>query len=148
MPQRGADQPGPAGKADAERFASSTARLLDDSHCEDVLVLDLRGLSPVTDFFVIATGTSDRQIQSVSEEVRALARHQGQGRPVTDSGDSSGWVVADFFDVVIHLFSPELRAYYDLESLWSDARRVDWRAVTKPGEFSHILRDRGVEVAG
>jgi len=124
--------------AEPSRFACLVARLLDDSRCEQVLVIDLRGLSPVTDYFVIATGTSDRQIASVSQDVRELARQEGQGPPSSDGAEGGGWVVADFFDVVVHLFSPELRSYYDLESLWADAPRVDWRSVTRPGQFAKL----------
>jgi ribosome-associated protein len=124
--------------ADARRFACRVARLLDDSRCEHVLVLDLRRLSPVTDYFVIATGTSDRQIASVRDNVQALGRQDGQGPASSDGAEGGGWVVADFFDVVVHLFSPELRVYYDLESLWGDAPQVDWRAVTQPGQFAKL----------
>ena len=123
---------------EARHLACAVARLLDDSRCENVVVLDLRGLSPVTDYFVIATGTSDRQIASVAKDVRELAREEGQGAPASDGAQGGGWVVADFFDVVVHLFSAELRAYYDLESLWGDAAAVDWRSVTTPGQFARL----------
>lgn len=138
MPRRGGEQSPQARAAETKRFACFVARLLDDSRCEHVLVLDLRGLSPVTDYFVIGTGTSDRQIASVSDDVRELARQEGQGSPSSDGAEGGGWVVADFFDVVIHLFSPELRSYYDLESLWADAPQVDWRSTTKPGQFAKL----------
>lgn len=111
---------------EAQRFAVDAARLMEDDKCEDVVVLDLRGLSPVCDFFIIGTGTSDRQMRAVSDHVIELAGRY-QDEPYTVSGYEDGvWVVVDFVDVVVHLFDPERRAYYDLESLWGDGKRVPW----------------------
>jgi ribosome-associated protein len=99
---------------------------MDDDRCEDVLVLDLRGLSTVCDLFVIATGTSDRQLRSVSEHIDDLGRARGE-RPFTRSGlDTATWIVLDYVDVVVHLFDAEHRRYYELETLWGDAPRIDW----------------------
>ena len=115
------------------------ARLLADCKCEDVVVQDLRGLSQVTDFYVIVTGTSQRQIHSVADDLKRLARAEGH-TPMGIHGDgASTWVVADFVDVVVHLFDSHTRSYYDLESLWAEAKRVDWRAATEPGQFTHLL---------
>jgi len=122
-----------------DRFACAAARLLADGNCHDVIVLNLRGLSPVTDFFVLATGTSDRQIASLARDLRHLARHEDQAVGGVHGGDGGSWVIGDFYDVVVHLFAAETRAYYDLESLWGDAERIDWQAVTRPGEFAHLL---------
>ncbi len=111
---------------------------MEDNKCEQVLVLDLRGISPMADYFVIASGGSERQLHSVIEELRELARQEGQSPAATDGHGSAGWIVADFFDVVIHLFSYEMREYYDLEGLWADAPRLDWRSATTPGQFARI----------
>lgn len=110
------------------------ARLLAQSKCQDPHVLDLRTLSPVADYFVIATGSSQRQMASVAREVADLAH--SCGRPVLgmDAQNSSRWIVVDLVDVVAHLFDLEARAYYDLESLWGDRRNVDWAAVARPGK--------------
>lgn len=101
-------------------------------------MLDLRGISPVADYIVLATGTSSRQLHAMVRELAEMATAEGQPTPGYDGEESDGWVVADFFDVVVHLFSHELRRHYDLESLWADAKEVDWRAVTKPGQFAHV----------
>lgn len=90
-----------------------------------MVVLDLKGLSPVTDFFVIGTGTSARQMRAVADDLEELAKELGD-RVMTRSIDDH-WIVLDFVDVVIHIFSDEARAFYDLESLWGDAQRVTWR---------------------
>ena len=106
-------------------FAMEAARLLEDRHCTDVQLLDLRGISQVCDFILIGSGTSDRQMRSVADEIDDLGRDMGTSRFRTNNDPASTWIVVDFVDVVVHLFEPSRRAYYDLEDLWSDASRVD-----------------------
>jgi ribosome-associated protein len=86
---------------------------------EDILLLDIRDISPVTDFFVICNGNSERQLRALTEGVREMTKkelgitpHHVEGEPF------SGWVLLDYVDVVVHVFSPELRAFYNLEGLW------------------------------
>ena len=97
---------------------------LSDLKAQDVVVLDLRGLSDATDFFVIATGTSDMHVRAVADHVvEAMA---GAGvRPHHAEGLSQGrWALLDFVDIVVHVFHPSQRDFYQLERLWSDAPRV------------------------
>lgn len=129
-------------ESDAQRFACYVARVAADSRLEQVIVMDVRGHCQVTDFFVIATGTSDRQLASLADEIKQLARAQQQGLFRSDAGAGSGWVVVDCIDVVAHLFTAEQRAYYDLESLWGDGRIVDWVNRTTPGQFARLGKDR------
>ena len=119
----------PTGASEATpAFAIEAARLLRDDKCEDVLVLDLRGRSQITDFFVIATGTSQRQMRSAGLHVTELAAERGVGVFSTNLSDrESSWFVLDVVGVVVHLFESHTRAYYDLEMLWGDAERVEWR---------------------
>ncbi len=113
-------------RSNARVFAIEAARLLADRHCEDVLVLDVHGLSQVSDYVLIGTGTSDRQMKSLADELEDLAIQYGEKvfRSNRDTGVT--WIVIDFIDVVAHLFEPNQRAYYDLEQLWSDAPHVPW----------------------
>ena len=105
-------------------IAIELARLALARHCRDVVVLDLRGLSPVTDFFVIATGTSARQMASLAQEMSDIA----SSSPLSVDGLSQGsWVLLDLFDVVVHLFDADHRSYYDLEMLWGDAPKTRWK---------------------
>jgi len=121
-----APQPDSDDQAKAEAFAVQAARLAADTRCEEVLVLDVRGRSPVTDYYVIATGTSDRQMRAVADEIGRAGAEQGN-RPWHVAGmDAASWILLDFVDVVVHLFSKDLRHYYDLEILWGDAPRVEW----------------------
>jgi len=112
-------------------FAKEAARIAEEMHAEEVLILDLRGLSSVADFFVIGTGTSDRQMRAIADEIEQYGRGVGQ-KPYGRSGyDSPTWLLIDYVDVVIHLFDPAKRHYYDLELLWGDAPRIEWQqAVT------------------
>lgn len=102
----------------------AAARLAAERHCTDIVVLDLTGISPATDYFVIATGTSNRQMRSVADEICQAAREQGQQRFGRAGYDQGRWILLDFVDVVIHIFDAEYRDYYDLELLWGDAERL------------------------
>jgi len=112
------------------------------SGCEQVLTMHVAGISQVTEYLVIATGTSQRQLKSVAEEMRDLAKQEGQSVFRSDAGDGTGWVVIDFVDVVVHLFTAEQRAFYDLESLWGDGKQVDWVNRTTPGQFARLSSRR------
>ena len=109
------------------RFAIEAAQLCHDTHCSDVLVLDVRGLSDLFDYLVIASGTSDRQIKSLADDLEDLGRDNGHERFGRDLDGPATWLVLDFVDVVVHLFEPAARAHYDLEMLWGDASQVSWR---------------------
>ena len=103
------------------------AQSAEDHKGKDILVLDLRGLTPIFDFFVIATGTSRRHIHTLAEEIDAAMHTQGQARLSIQGYEASRWIVQDYGDVVVHVFDPDAREYYALEDLWADAPRVDWQ---------------------
>ena len=98
-----------------------------DRHCTDIVVLDLRHLSPVTDFFLIATGTSDRQMASLAREMADTAAQSNHPAFSIGGLPQSTWVLIDFIDVVVHLFDTDSRSYYDLEMLWGDAPKTRWK---------------------
>ena len=108
----------------AKALALTTARIAAERHCTDIVVLDLIEISPATDYFVIATGTSDRQMRTVADDICKAAREQGQQRFGRAGYDQGRWILLDFFDVIIHIFDAEYRDYYDLELLWGDAKRL------------------------
>ena len=105
-------------------FALAAAKVAAERHCSDITVLDLRGKSPATDYFVIATGTSDRQMRTVADEICEAAREQGLQRFGRAGYEQARWILLDYVDVVIHIFDSEYRDYYDLELLWGDADRL------------------------
>jgi ribosome-associated protein len=116
-------------KQDADRaraFAIEAARLVRDDKCEDVVVLDVRKRSSMTDFLVIGSGTSDRQMRSVLQHVEELGAKTGNPAVRVSVDERSTWILADFVDVMVHLFEPNTRAHYDLEMLWGDCERVSW----------------------
>jgi len=106
--------------------ACLAARIASDNKGRDILVLDMRGITPLYDFFVLATGNSRRQIHTISEEIDATLQEQGDLRLSIEGYEASKWVVQDYGDLIIHVFDPALREYYGLEELWADAPRIDW----------------------
>lgn len=110
----------------AHVFALDAARLLSDDKCQDVMVLDVQKLSQVTDFIVIATGTSDRQMRSSLKNVEEMGESRGHRVFRSSADERASWLLADFVDVIVHVFEPNARAHYDLEMLWGDAPRLEW----------------------
>ncbi len=111
----------------AKAFAIASAKLAGERHCTDVVVLDMRKISQVTDYFLIATGTSDRQMRSVADEIADLGKKEHKFSLFGRAGYEYGhWVLLDFVDVVVHVFDSKARDYYDLEMLWGDAKRIDY----------------------
>jgi ribosome-associated protein len=102
------------------------ARVAEDNKGKDIGVLDMRGITPLYDFFVIVTGISRRQIHNLAEEIDASMRAQGETRLSIEGYEASKWVVQDYGDVVVHVFDPDTRTYYGLEDLWADAPHLDW----------------------
>ncbi|MBL0871322.1 MAG: ribosome silencing factor [Phycisphaerales bacterium] len=101
------------------------ARTLRDLKCTDVLILDVRGHSQLADYLVLASGTSDRQMRTVADEVTRLARQRGEPVVSTSADTRTTWIVIDCFETVVHIFEPTTRAYYDLESMHEGARRLN-----------------------
>jgi ribosome-associated protein len=116
---------------EAEAFAVAAARIAADRHCSDIVVLDLKGMSPATDYFVIATGTSDRQMRTVTDEISDEARKRGMQRFGRAGYEQGRWILLDYVDVVFHIFDSQYRDYYDLELLWGDAERLKWERDAK-----------------
>ena len=102
------------------------AQIAQDNKARDIVVLDMRELTPLYDFFVIVTGTSRRQIHTLAEEIDAAMRAEGDARMGIEGYEASKWVVQDYGDILVHVFDPDTRQYYTLEELWADAKRVDW----------------------
>jgi ribosome-associated protein len=111
---------------ETRRFAIDAARLAGDTRCQNVVVLDVRGLCQVTDYFVLATGTSAKQMRSVAEEIEELGTPR-KFTAISRSGyEAANWMLIDFVDVIVQVFSPSARSYYDLDGLWGDAPKVEW----------------------
>ena len=103
-------------------LAARAAALMLDKHAKDVSIMDLRGLTSVTDFFVIGTGDSPVQVKAIVDHVDDSLRKGGDKPYHIEGYDAFSWVIVDFVDVVVHIFSPASREYYGLERLWADAK--------------------------
>jgi ribosome-associated protein len=107
--------------------ALAAARTAKENRATNVAVLDMRELTTIFDYFVLATGTSRRQLHAISEEIdHLLEDRMGDRRLGIEGYDLSRWILLDYGDVVVHLFDAETRAYYSLEDLWGQAKRVEW----------------------
>jgi len=115
-----------ADPATTRKFAIDAAKLCHDDKCTRIRLLDVRNLSQVTDYIVIASGTSERQMRSVLKHIEDLGAESGFRAYRVSTDERAVWLLADFVDVVVHLFEPEARQHYDLEMLWGDAERVQW----------------------
>src|SRR5437867_10151925 len=110
---------------DSRRLALLCRELADNKKAEDIAILDMRELSSVTDYFVIASGTSEPHLRAISDEITDKLRQEHEVRPrAVDGTLTAGWLVLDFFDVIVHLMRTDVRAHYDLEGLWGDAPRL------------------------
>ena len=105
-------------------LAQRAAQIALDNKAQDLVLLDLRGVSDMTDFFIIASGTSDTAVRSIGQHV--LEEMKKEGSPVThvEGLESGRWVLLDFVDFVVHVFHPTLRNFYQLERLWADAEQI------------------------
>lgn len=105
----------------------------------DVKIIQVKGLSSLTDFLLIASGTSDRHVMAVAEEVRLKLKTEHALQPLAVEGMNEGrWVLIDYGDVMVHVFQPDIRSFYDLEGLWSEApllpipAELQWEASSGP----------------
>lgn len=109
----------------ARTLALAAARIAEETRGTDVRVLDLRGLTDVFDYFVVATGSSRRQLHAMADEIEKAVKQDLHDRKRGGEGYEEGrWIILDYGDVMVHLFDAEAREYWDLEHLWGDAKRV------------------------
>lgn len=113
--------------------AIAAAQTAHDNRGQDILVLDLQSVTPVFDYFIIATGTSRRQLHAMAEEIDRVMVEQFHDKRLGQEGYAVGnWILLDYGDIVVHLFDESAREYYSLDQLWSEAGKVDWQAATGP----------------
>ncbi len=112
-----------------EPIARRAADLASELKANDIVVLDLRGVTDMTDFFVIASGTSDTHVRAVAEHIQTGLKESGVSTTMTEGVTQGRWALLDYHDCVIHVFHPTLRQFYQLERLWGDATPVKLGAV-------------------
>lgn len=97
----------------------------DDKHAEDIVVLNMQGISLLADYFMICHGNSDRQVQAIAREIQEKAQENGYEVKRMEGFDSARWILVDLGDVVAHIFHKDERVFYNLERLWGDAPQLD-----------------------
>ncbi len=112
-------------KQQAKELALVAANIARDRNGSDIVAMDLMGKSPATDFFVIATGTSGRQLRTIADEITVEAKKMGLPLFGQAGYDEARWILLDFVTVVVHLFDQEYREFYDLEMLWGDGEKLE-----------------------
>jgi ribosome-associated protein len=118
----------PPRKRSPRKLPAAVRRAVDAAHDRkgsDVVVLDLRPADGFTDYFVIVTGQNIRQIQAISDAIQESLEEKGTRPSHVEGGDHAGWILLDYFDFIVHIFSPETRAFYGLERLWGSADRIE-----------------------
>jgi ribosome-associated protein len=111
--------------------AQRIGAIAQDKLAEDVVILDMRPVCIYTDFFVICTGRNSRQTKAIWDEIHEVLKREHRALPRSVDGAQEGnWVVADYLDVVLHVFTPDTRAYYKLEDLWGDVPSIELEAAT------------------
>jgi ribosome-associated protein len=114
---------------EGEVLSRACATAAADKKAAKIVILDLRGISTFTDYFVICSATSEPQLKAISSAIREQVRDTFGRKPLSEDGyPVSQWVILDYGDVIVHLFQGEKREFYSLENLWSDAKRIDVEA--------------------
>ncbi|WP_165249897.1 ribosome silencing factor [Paludisphaera soli] len=124
--------------ARALAHARLAARIADDNRAKDIQILDLRKATPLLDYFVIATATSRRQANSIAIEIDAEMKKLGELKLGMEGSEEGRWILIDYGDFVVHLFSGDGRTYYALEEIWGDAPQVPWRDDAPPAPIESL----------
>ncbi len=122
---------------DSKKLALTCRKLADNKKAEKLVVLDVRETSSITDFFVLASGTSEPHLRAIADEIvdQLKEKHHLSPRGV-DGSYQTHWVVLDYFDVIVHLMRDDMRERYDLEGLWGDAPRLPKRTRRQKGALA------------
>nr|WP_059102912.1 ribosome silencing factor [Shouchella shacheensis] len=102
---------------------------IDDKRAQQIVALDMQGVSPVADYFVMCHGNSEKQVQAIAHELKKVVQEAGLEIKRLEGYDRARWVLIDIGDVVVHVFHKDERLYYNLEKLWGDAEHVDLNEV-------------------
>lgn len=112
--------------------ARMAARIAEDNRGKDIQLIDLRGLTPLVDYFVIATAASRRQGNAIAIEIDAEMKKIGELKLGIEGSEEGRWILMDYGDFVVHIFNREAREYYALEEIWGDAPRLEWADPNRP----------------
>lgn len=112
--------------------ARQCARIADDNRAKDIQLLDVRNVTPLVDYFVIASAGSRRQANAIAIEIDMAMKHLGERKLGIEGTEEGRWILIDYGDFVVHIFSEDARAYYALEDIWGDAPKLEWADPNRP----------------
>ena len=130
---------------DSKKLAQLCREYADNKKAEDIVVLDVQKISSITDYFVIASGTSEPHLRAITDEITDKLRTEYGIRPnATEGNNRAPWQVLDFFDVIVHIMRKDVREHYDLEGLWGDAPKLKAKepAAIKPAKKPKVSKPR------
>ncbi len=107
-------------------MAITCAEIADEKKAQDIVVLDISKLTFIADYFVICTGINERQLQTIADEIKVKLKKRSIQNIGIEGYNEAKWILMDYGDVIVHLFSKEMRSFYELELLWGDAPKVTW----------------------
>ena len=120
---------------ESKTLALTCARLADNKKAENISLLDLRSISSIADYFVIVTGSNEPHLRAIVDEITEKLRLDHNVRPFSiDGAKITPWIVLDFIDVLVHVMNDEFRELYDLENLWGDGEKIDFKSDKSPIE--------------
>ncbi|MDC0316640.1 ribosome silencing factor [Verrucomicrobia bacterium] len=118
---------------ESKTLALTCARLADNKKAENIALLDLRSISSIADYFVIVTGSNEPHLRAIVDEISEKLRLNHNVRPLSiDGAKITPWIVLDFIDVLVHVMNDEFRELYDLENLWGDGEKIDFKSDKSP----------------
>tara|TARA_B100001094_G_scaffold328337_1_gene388528 strand:+ start:1336 stop:1704 length:369 start_codon:yes stop_codon:yes gene_type:complete len=118
---------------ESKTLALTCARLADNKKAENIALLDLRSISSIADYFVIVTGSNEPHLRAIVDEISEKLRLDHNVRPLSvDGAKITPWIVLDFIDVLVHVMNDEFRELYDLENLWGDGEKIDFKSDNSP----------------
>ncbi len=117
----------------SEEILKTAAKALDTKKAENLTAMRVEDLTALTEYFLIATATSNTHVRALTDEVEETLEEAGE-KPHHIEGKSSGWIVLDYRSVIVHIFTPEMREFYDLDRIWSDGEAVDLKDIIEDSE--------------
>lgn len=114
-----------SGGASSKQLLQTVLALLDEAKAEEVVAIDLKGKSSIGDYMVIASGLNERHVGAIADQLHRKLKEQGVGRARVEGTDTCDWVLIDTGDIIVHVFRPEVREFYNLERMWAGERPAD-----------------------
>lgn len=113
------------------QLALLAAEVCDDKKAKQIIVLDVRKITSISDYFIVCSTSNERQARAIAEEMRMKLKEMGKREMGVEGMEDARWVLQDFGDIVLHIFHESQREFYDIEGLWADAKQVRWKKASK-----------------